>query len=213
MSLVAAIAFPKAGAFVRDLSKKAWGRLASMACGIHRPGVGDPRKGVRGFTVIEITVALTVLSAGSAVLWYGLRSSARIDRQNRLHHAAVLAARSDLESLRGLPKTDIHDTAYRAPGIGEDSVMVVRRVMDSARIMNTLEEVVLDDKLSPRELHKPLEVRVKVYRIAAAGEGGGTGPSFSLDEKEDPFAADGSDKGKPRLLTSLTLKLPEYKWY
>lgn len=170
--------------------------------------------GQRGFTVMEIVVALTVLSAGSSVLWYGLRSSAKLDRLNRLHHAAVTAARSDLESLRSRPKHDIHDTAYLAHGVGGDSLLVVRRVMDSARIVNTLDEIVLDDKLSPKELRKPLEVRVSVFRAPAEDAAG------LLDETDSPFDGFGSGddegesgEGANRPLMSLILKLPEYRWY
>jgi prepilin-type N-terminal cleavage/methylation domain-containing protein len=171
----------------------------------------------RGFTVVEIAVALTVLAAGSSVLWYGLRASARMDALNRLHHAAVLAARSDLESLRGRPKEDVHDTVYGAAGSGADTLVVVRRVMDSARIVNTLEEIELDDKLSPKELRKPLEVRVRVYGIRA-GEGGALDiASLRLEEGESAESDGGENgegaEGRPRLLTSLVLKLPEYRWY
>jgi prepilin-type N-terminal cleavage/methylation domain-containing protein len=171
----------------------------------------------RGFTVVEIAVALTILALGSAVLWYGLRSSAALDKLNRLHHAAVMAARSDLESLRARPKQDIHDTAYLAAGTLGDSLLVVRTVMDSARIVNTLEEVVLDDKLSPKELRKPLEVKVIVYRLPMEESGryreipdylNGIG-----DEPADPAPETEGLEGKPRKLASLILKLPEYRWY
>ena len=170
----------------------------------------------RGFTVVEIVMALTVLSAGSAVLWYGLRSSAKMDRLNRLHHAAALVARSDLESLRSVPKEDIHDTLYLSSGGSGESLLVVRRVMDSARIVNTLEEVVLDDKLAPKEAKKPLEVRVKVYRLPLREEGEAPDPSMLRDPEDDrdeaPPDEDGGD-GKPRNLATFVLKLPEYKWY
>ena len=51
--------------------------------------MGPQRRRQRGFTVVELAVALTVLSAGSAVLWYALRSASRLDRMNRAHHAAL----------------------------------------------------------------------------------------------------------------------------
>lgn len=175
---------------------------------------GTPRSGQRGFTVLEIVVALTVLTAGSSVLWYGLRSSAKMDRLNRLHHAAVMAARSDMESLRSRPKSEIHDTAYLAFGTGGDSLLVVRRVLDSARIVNSLEEIVLDDKLSPKELRKPLEVRVSVFRAPAEDAAGFLDRA---DSPSDGFAtpddAEDSEGGARHPLAALILKLPEYRWY
>jgi hypothetical protein len=169
-----------------------------------------------GFTVVELAVALTVLSAGSAVLWYALRSAARLDRLNRAHHAALLLARSDLESLRALPKADIHDTAYLGQGAGAESLLVVRRVMDSARILNTQREVSLDEGLSPKELRKPLEVRVRVYRAPVA-EGGGFVEPSRFEEPSEPSYFGPADEegagGPPHPMATLTLKLPEYRWW
>ncbi len=173
-------------------------------------------RGQGGFTLLEIIVSLTVLAAGSAVLWYGLRSSARLDRLNRAHHAALILARSDIESLRSLPKQDIHDTAYLGRGGGADSLLVVRRVMDSARIVNTLAEVVLDDKMSPKELHKPLEVRVRIYRAPTADAGGFRDPGTFEEPAESIFfgtSDEDTEGGPPRPLASLVFKLPEYKWW
>lgn len=169
-----------------------------------------------GYTVIEIVVAITVLAAGSAVLWYGLRSSAQIDRLNAIHHAAVLLARSDLESLRGAPKEDIHDTVYLGPGIGSDSLILVRTVMDSARIVDTLEELVLDERYSPKELRKPLEVRVRVYPGRGEDAAAFDADSFlrRIESGQDALnATDAEDEAAPRALVSLVLMLPEYKWY
>jgi prepilin-type N-terminal cleavage/methylation domain-containing protein len=179
--------------------------------------IAGRKTGQRGFTVVEIAVALTILASGSAVLWYGLRSSAALDRLNRLHHAAVMAARSDLETLRARSKQDIHDTAYFASGTLGDSLLVVRTVMDSARIVNTLEEVVLDDKLSPKELRKPLEVRVIVYRLPTEEAGRYRDiPRYLAEigeESADPAEETDGGEGKPRRMASLILKLPEYRWY
>ena len=171
----------------------------------------------RGFTVVEIAVALTILASGSAVLWYGLRSSASLDKLNRLHHAAVLAARSDLETLRAHPKKDIHDTAYLAAGTLGDSLLVVRTVLDSARIVNSLEEVVLDESLSPKELRKPLEVMVNVYSVSMEEAGRYRDLQGYLDQignadSTPPTEMDAGEAG-PRKMASLVLKLPEYKWY
>jgi prepilin-type N-terminal cleavage/methylation domain-containing protein len=170
----------------------------------------------RGFTVLELAVAMTVLSAGAAVLWYVLRSAGRLDLLNRSHHAALLLARSDLESLRALPREDIHDTAYLGPGAGAESLLVVRRVMDSARIVNTLDDVELDERMSPKELRKPLEVRVRVYRAPPSGEAGPWEESRLADPDEpsyfgsvDPL----SGGGKPHPLAALAVKLPDYKWW
>ena len=175
------------------------------------------KTGQRGFTVVEIAVALTILTSGSAVLWYGLRSAAALDKVNRLHHAAVLAARSDLESLRARAKDDIHDTAYLAPGTLGDSLLVVRTVMDSARIVNTLDEIVLDDKLSPKELRKPLEVKTVVYRLPMEEAGRYREMSAYLDliGEERSLPSEETEAGDvgPRILASLILKLPEYRWY
>jgi prepilin-type N-terminal cleavage/methylation domain-containing protein len=160
-----------------------------------------------GFTLIEVVVAVTVLSIGSAILWYSLRSSARLEKQNRLHHAANLLARSDLESLRGLPVSGIRDSAYRLEGPGGEPLLVVREVFDSADIA-AQPELTLDESLSPRQLREPREVRV---RVLMAGEGDGTG--FGLD----PFSAwpggnwPAGEEGR-RVLVSLAIKIPEYRW-
>lgn len=169
-----------------------------------------------GFTVLELAVALTVLSAGSAVLWYGIRSAAGMDRSNRVHNAALLLARSDLESLRAIPKRDIHDTAYLGAGAGAESLLVVRRVLDSARIVNSSRELELDDKMAPKELRKPLEVRVRVFRAPAAEGGGYRDPSRFEDPSEPVYfgsADEDAQGGPPRPLASLTIKLPDYRWW
>ncbi|MEO7426412.1 MAG: hypothetical protein ABI036_14585 [Fibrobacteria bacterium] len=177
---------------------------------------GRNRDRQSGFTILEIAVSLTVLSAGSAVLWYGLRSSAQLEKLNRLHHAAVMLARSDLESLRSVPKRDIHDTLYLASGVSGEMLLVSRRVMDSARIVNTSAEVVLDDKLTPKATRQPLEVRVKVWRLPA---GTGAVPDASAlqdpegDGYTDPGADDDDGEGKAHALAVLIVKLPEYIWY
>lgn len=177
------------------------------------------KTGQRGFTVVEIAVAFTILASGSAVLWYGLRSSAALDKVNRLHHAAVMAARSDLESLRARPKQDIHDTAYLVAGTLGDSLLVVRTVMDSARIVDALDEVVLDEKLSPKELRKPLEVKTIVYRLPMEEAGRYREMGAYLDQigdaAESPTPAGGTeaDGSGPAIMASLILKLPEYRWY
>jgi prepilin-type N-terminal cleavage/methylation domain-containing protein len=167
----------------------------------------------RGFTVLELAIAMTILSAGSAVLWYGLKSSAKQERLNRLHHAAIIAARSDLESLRSIPKQDIHDTLYLSSGGSGESLLVVRTVMDSARIVNSLDEVVLDDKLSPKEAKKPLEVKVAVYRLPASETGSPPDAASLRDPESEDTPSGGGPDGKPRKLAGFILKLPEYKWY
>lgn len=169
----------------------------------------------RGHTLIEVVMAVTILAAGSAVLWYGLRSTAEIDRRNRMHHAANLLARSDLEFLRGVPKGNIHDTVYLASGVGPDSLVLVRTVMDSARIANTLDELVLDEKLSPKEWRKPLEVRARVFAL----DQGEDAPAFDPDDFILRFGFGGEGRveaeagGPTAPLASLILKLPEYKWW
>jgi len=158
---------------------------------------------------------MTVLAAGTAVLWYGLRSSARMDRLNRLHHAALAAARSDLESVRLLPKVNIHDTAYPIAGPGGEPLRLVREVFDSAKIVSTRDDVALDEKLSPLELRKPLEVKVRVFlnpEIGANGSSGSREPGMGEEfEASDPNSGTIGKDG--RTLISLILKIPEYKWY
>jgi prepilin-type N-terminal cleavage/methylation domain-containing protein len=180
-------------------------------------GISGGITGQRGFTVVEIAVALTILTSGSAVLWYGLRSAAALDKVNRLHHAAVLAARSDLETLRARPKQDIHDTAYLAAGTLGDSLLVVRTVMDSARIVDVLDEIVLDENLSPKELRKPLEVKTVVYRLPMEEAGRYREMGAYLDQIGEaaslPSGGTEEGDGGPRILASLILKLPEYRWY
>ena len=118
--------------------------------------------------------------------------------------------------MRALPKQDVHDTAYLGQGAGAESLLVVRRVMDSARIMNTQREVTLDEGMSPKELRKPLEVRVRVYR-APLTDGGGFADASRFEEPAEPSYFGPSDEdgagGRPRPLATLTLKLPEYRWW
>ena len=160
----------------------------------------------RGYSLVEVVVAVTVLSVGSAVLWYSLRSSARLDKENRLHHAANLLARSDLETLRGLPRRDVRDTAYRLQGPGGEPLLVVREIYDSADIASQ-PELTLDEALSPRQLREPLEARVRVF-MAGEGEEDGFGlDPFSAWPGEDP-----AGEGERRVLASLSLKIPEYRW-
>jgi prepilin-type N-terminal cleavage/methylation domain-containing protein len=165
----------------------------------------------KGFSVIELAVAMTVLSLGSAVLWYGIKSAGRLDRLNRLHHSALMAARSDMEALRLVPKENIHDTLYSIPSMGQESLFLVRQVFDSTRIMSSLEDIVLDEKLSPQELRKPLEVKVSVLLVQGEAEGGGLpmleSQSFPWTDDADKSNSDG------RTIVSLILKIPEYRWY
>lgn len=173
------------------------------------------RSGSRGHTLIEVIIAITILSVGSAALWYSVRSAGESDRRNRMHHAAHLLARSDLEFLRGVPKGNIHDTVYLAPGIGADSLVLIRTVMDSARIANTLDEVVLDERLSPKEWRRPLEVRARVFVLAQGENAAPFDPESFLSrygfDGEKPAEVDTDGPSAP--LVSLILKLPEYKWW
>jgi hypothetical protein len=160
-----------------------------------------------GNSIIELAVAMTVLAAGSAVLWYGLRSSARLDKMNRLHHIALYAARSDMESLRLLPKASVHDTEYALILPGGDPMRLVRQVFDSSDMVNSLEEISLDEKLSPVELRKPLEVKVSVLLKSISG-------SESSWEGLKPWGEPSADlEPSERALVTLLMKLPEYRWY
>lgn len=160
-----------------------------------------------GFTILELAVAMTVLSSGSAVLWYALRSSARLEKLNQVHHIAFLAARTEVENLRLFDKKNIHDTSYTLQESKGISLMVRREVFDSARIVSNLSDVILDAKLSPLELKKPLEVRVSVYLLSEEN-------AFS-SENADKFVtdADNSSFKNKHALVILLLKIPEYQWY
>ena len=161
-----------------------------------------------GYSLIEIVVAMTVLAVGASILWYSVRSSARLEKLNRLHHEGILLARSDLESLRSVPRQEIKDTSYRIAGPGGDELMLVREVFDSAKIVSTLAEVALDDRMSPVELRKPLEVRVRVFMAMPGEEGDFPEPMQDWNAgEEDPQV------GKRRTLASLIIKIPEYRWH
>ncbi len=159
----------------------------------------------RGLTVLELAVAMTILTAGSAVLWYGLRSSLKLDKLNRMHHTALFAARSDLETVRMLAKENVHDTDYTISGPGGESLRLVRQVFDSVRIVNSMQEIALDEKLAPVELRKPLEVKVQVI-LNSASTIIESGPKAWFD-----FGSPSNPDG--RILLTLILKLPEYQWY
>lgn len=165
----------------------------------------DSNKKDSGFTVVEIVMALTVLSIGSAMLWYTLRSSARLERINRLHHEANILARSELESLRSIPRADIRDTSYRMTVMGEE-ILIVREVFDSAKVVSSLRELVLDEHMNPVELRKPLEVRVRVLRTRSSEGEALPDPSGSWSPP------DAGDAPQPAL-SILSLKIPEYKWH
>jgi prepilin-type N-terminal cleavage/methylation domain-containing protein len=164
----------------------------------------------RGYTILEIAVALTVLSIGSSVLWYSVRASGRAEKINRMHHAAVAAAESELESLRGRARENIKDTAYAVPGPGGEELRVVRQVFDSAKIVASLSEIILDDHMSPEELRKPLEVRVRVFKPKTGEEASpaADGAGFSLDNSSDDV-----ETGNDPPVVSFTVKLPDYQWY
>lgn len=168
------------------------------------------RVGQGGYSLLEIIVAMTVLSLGSAVLWYTLRSSARLEKLNRLHHEANILARSELEILRGVPRRDIRDTSYRVAVSGGEELMVVREVFDSAKVVSSLKEVALDENLSPAELRKPLEVRVRVFRRAVSEDGGIAWPLPEWDGEWE--SGEGEDEER-RTLSALVLKIPEYRWH
>jgi prepilin-type N-terminal cleavage/methylation domain-containing protein len=162
-----------------------------------------------GYTLIEIIVALSVLSIGSAVLWYTLRSSSRLERMNRLHHEANLLARSELEAVRTRPRHEVKDTTYDVTSAAGGALTVERMVFDSAKVFAALEEIALDETLAPQELRKPLEVRVRVYEAAGEGEGASI-PDAGL--AWDGAASGGAAEGR-RILSSLVLKIPEYRWH
>lgn len=165
----------------------------------------------QGYTVIELAVAMTVLSAGSAVLWYGLKSSSRLDRMNRLHHSALMAARSEMELLRLRPKESIHDTTYALTGLDGESMVLVRQVFDSTRIMASLDDIVLDEKLSPQELRKPLEVKVQVL-LQEKKDSDQNSFTYSNSSQLGFDDAEELDQNG-RSLVTLILKIPEYRWY
>ena len=169
---------------------------------LHEPHLNSRQ---RGLTVIELAVAMTLLTAGSAVLWYGLRSSLKLDKLNRIHHAALFAARSDLETVRVLSKGNVHDTAYTVSGPGGEPLRLVRQVFDSIRIMQSMRDIALDEKLAPLELRKPLEVKVQVLLNSETTEMGSGANAWS----------DFTDQTNPdgRVLITLILKLPEYQWH
>ena len=165
----------------------------------------------RGFTILEMAVAMTVLIIGGGTVWYSLQSASKIDKLNRIHQAALRMAQSDLESLRGVQRANIRDSAYRSPGPGGEELLVVREVFDSVRIVSTLQEITLDDKFTPLELKKPLEVRVRVWQLPPDGQ---EGTSWTAYEGHSPESLTASESSPPgRLLTSLTFKLPDYRWY
>lgn len=161
-----------------------------------------------GYSLLEIIVAITVLAIGSAILWYSLRSSARLEKLNRLHHEANILARSELECLRSVPRQEIRDTSYRVMGPGGDELLVVREVFDSARMVATMAEVTLDNRMAPVELRKPLEVRVRVLKDAEPGGGGFSEPAWDWST-----GAEGEADGTRRTLSNLILKIPEYRWH
>jgi len=157
-------------------------------------------KSQSGFSIIELVIAMVLLSGGSAILWYGIKSSSRMDHLNKLHHLALTAAESDLESIRLLPKRNIHDTEYAISGAGSDGLLLTRMVFDSSKMVNTLHDIPLDEKLSPKELRKPLEVKVQVSLL------------LTQSDPAENFSPSSTDDHK-RTLVSLTFKIPEYQWY
>lgn len=175
-----------------------------------RPGTTGLGGRGAGYTLLEIVVALTVLSIGSSILWYTLRSSTRLDRMNRLHHAANLAARSDLESLRAAHKSALRDTSYKVLGPGGEELLLAREVFDSADIAESSDELILDANLSPLELRKPREVRVRVFMAVRDGDDG-TGFGGSFGNWDDDWTS--ADSSSRRTLATLLLKIPEYRWY
>jgi hypothetical protein len=92
-----------------------------------------------------------------------------------------------------------------------EPLRLVRLVFDSARIMSSLEEVVLDEKMKPKELHKPLEVMVRVFPNPPGLQGKASGTDLQAEGRDDFGNEEPGEGGRP--LVTLLLKLPEYKWY
>jgi prepilin-type N-terminal cleavage/methylation domain-containing protein len=146
----------------------------------------------RGFTLIEILVALVILILGTGLVWYTFKSSARLDAANRNQQDAIALAQAELERLRIIPHELIRDTAYTAAGSQGNRYTVVRTVFDSTKIEEAYETEDITEENRSLFFQRPLEVRVTVD-----------------EEKQDASAYDNRD----RPIIALYLFLPEYQWH
>ena len=158
----------------------------------------------KGLTLVEALVAFTILMGGAAIFYWQIHQ--RIKQQERLRwrEFALEAARTEIESLRGLPKNRIRDTSYFIELPAEKKLKVMRIVMDSIKIENMPTALTLDAQWSPKALREPLEVQVKIMApTQQTVESNSESFSAWFDSKRDTTTE----------IFKLTAKLPNYQWH
>ncbi len=144
----------------------------------------------RGYTLVELLVALSILLIGTATLWYSLQGAARASSSNKLHHLANQLARADIERIMA-GGVAILDTSYVvAEGAGR-SLRVTRRVLTNRPEQASGGFSFLPDE-NPDRQHLPSEIRVEVR------EDGVAKGIFSRDEE--------------RVLAAFSALVPEHVW-
>ncbi len=144
----------------------------------------------KGVSIIEVLVALLVLSIGMGGYWYGLRELTRNDFTELKRQAAVQLAFSEMERARVLSPETIGDSIYQWESESQGPFEVRRQVARADSVFN--ENWGGLNPLSENSLkHFPIEIRIQVWE-----------PMEDRLEKTDP-----------QPLAQLILKKPGYQWY
>ena len=145
----------------------------------------------RGFTLIETLLALALLAAGGAVLWWSLRGGFQNDKRIKLREMAVEALISESESLQGRRQNAIHDSEYVVAVDPSASIRVRRIVLDSARRESLFPPFSMTDAVHALWRERPLEVRLEARPEIGSGANADTSQPASV----------------------LFTVLPDYLWY
>ena len=148
----------------------------------------------KGFTLVEVLVAMLILAIGSSTVWYIYESLVRLNLQGQKHWEASILAQEELEYVRILPKEMVHDTVYEKSGVYGGKYKIKRTVFDSVKIEESMDDIDVDENGRPLHLRRPLEIKVQIR------------------EKKEEEALE-LEKSEISALFTLSFLKPDYNWY